>query len=92
MLYEVITTFLSKLTLALLLFVVILPSGWGDDGKSSSEEAKLDIYVSGEKIGQEKFTIKHSADSIRSSSVLNFRITSYNVCYTKLLRFIFYIK
>jgi hypothetical protein len=66
-------TFLSKLTLALLLFVVILPSGWGDDGKSSSEEAKFDIYVSGEKVGQEKFTIKRSADSIHSSSVLNFR-------------------
>jgi len=65
--------------MALLLFAFILPLGplapktFGDDRKSSSEEAKFDIYVAGEKIGQEKFSIKRSMDSIQSSSDMNFR-------------------
>jgi hypothetical protein len=58
---------------ALLLLAVVLPQGYGDDDQLASEESRFDIYVAGKKIGQEKFSIEYSADSIRSNSTLNFR-------------------
>jgi hypothetical protein len=66
-------TFSFKLIIGLLLFVLILPLGGTDDDKSSNEDGRLDIYVAGEKIGQEEFSIQNSPDCIRSSSVLNFK-------------------
>lgn len=65
--------------MALLTLTIVLPLGRGaslgpkDDGKSSSEKGRFDIYVAGEKIGEEKFSIRRSPDSIKSSSVLYFR-------------------
>jgi hypothetical protein len=58
---------------AMLLLLCIPALGPRGDPRSSSEKGKFDIYVAGKKIGQEKFEIQNSANSIHSSSVLNFR-------------------
>jgi hypothetical protein len=64
---------LRALIVALQLLAVVLPQGYGDADQLASEESRFDIYVAGKKIGQEKFSIKYSTDSIRSKSTLNFR-------------------
>jgi hypothetical protein len=43
------------------------------DKKSSQEEGRFDIYVADKEVGQEKFSIVHSSNSISSNSTTNFR-------------------
>jgi hypothetical protein len=64
---------LSGLSIALLFFSCVLALGKDGDGPSSREEGRLGIYVGGEKIGQEDFSIERSVDAISSRSSLNFR-------------------
>ena len=53
---------------------LLLPAfGYGVEQKSSREEAQFDIYVDGKEIGQEKFSIQSSGDSVTSHSTLTFR-------------------
>ena len=62
-----------SVAMALLLLPSVLALGKEGDGKSSREEGRFDIYVSGERIGREDFSIERSVDAIRSRSSLNFR-------------------
>jgi hypothetical protein len=60
--------------LYLAVIILLLPSmGHGVDQKAAREQAQFDIYVGGKEMGQEKFSIQASGDSIASSSTLNFR-------------------
>jgi hypothetical protein len=57
-----------------LLFCVLLPhETFCVDKKPSQEEGQFDILVAGKEIGQEKFSITYSADSVGSHSTMNFR-------------------
>ena len=64
---------LSGLAIALLFFSSVLALGKDGDDTFSKEEGRLGIYVAGEKIGQEDFSIQRSVDAISSRSSLNFR-------------------
>jgi hypothetical protein len=59
--------------MALLLSVLLPRSIFCGDRKLSQEEGRFDIYVAENKIGQEKFSIVRSSDSINSNSTTNFR-------------------
>jgi hypothetical protein len=60
--------------LCLSVIFLLLPSlGYGAGQKTSHEQAKFYIYVSGKEVGQEKFSIQDSGDSISSSSTMSFR-------------------
>jgi hypothetical protein len=63
----------SCLAMALLIFVWSSPSTLSDDRKPSREEGRFDIYVAGKEVGQEKFSIESSSDSITSKSAMSFR-------------------
>ena len=56
-----------------LLCMLILCPVYGSDKALSSDEARLDIYVAGKEIGQEKYAVEVFEDSIHSKSNLNFR-------------------
>ena len=57
--------------IVLLLCVLLPQSIFCGDRKSSQEEGRFDIYVADKKIGQEKFSIVRSSDSISSNSTTN---------------------
>jgi hypothetical protein len=59
--------------IALLLGVLLPHSIFCGDKKPSQEEGRFDIYVAGKEIGQEKFVIECSSDSVTSHSTMNFR-------------------
>jgi hypothetical protein len=59
--------------IALLLCVLLPRSIFCGDKKPSQEEGRFDIYVADKKIGQEKFSIVRSSDSISSNSTTNFQ-------------------
>ena len=58
---------------ALSLLVLCAPRARGAEGKRAREEAQFTIYVAGKEIGQEKFSIQDSGDSISSNSIVTFR-------------------
>jgi hypothetical protein len=51
---------------------LLLSLGYSAEQKASREEAQFDIYVGGKQIGQEKFSIQSSSDSIHSRSTISF--------------------
>jgi hypothetical protein len=55
------------------ILLLLLPFGYGAGQKVSREDAQFDIYVAGQEIGQEKFSIEGSGDAIVSRSTVNFR-------------------
>jgi hypothetical protein len=58
----------------ILLMCILLPQSiFCGDEKSSKEEGQFDIYIADKKIGQEKYSIVRSADSITSESTTDFR-------------------
>jgi hypothetical protein len=59
--------------IALLLCVLLPRSIFCGDRKPSQEEGRFDIYMADKKIGQEKFSIVRSSDSISSNSTTNFK-------------------
>jgi hypothetical protein len=61
------------LFMALLIGALLPPSLFCGNRTPSREEGRLDIYVAGKEIGQEKFAIEYSSDSISSSSTISFR-------------------
>ena len=56
-----------------LVFLLLPFLGHGAEQKSSREQAQFAIYVGGKEVGQEKFLIQASGDSVSSSSTLSFR-------------------
>jgi hypothetical protein len=61
------------LILAIPLLIFLTLPGHATEDKRSHEEAQFDIFVAGRKIGQEKFSIQNSPDSVRSNSILDFQ-------------------
>jgi hypothetical protein len=68
------------LRILVLFLCLLLPSltllvtpGYTEDEKLQSEEAQFDIFVDGKNIGEEKYSIAASRDTITSHSVVNFR-------------------
>jgi hypothetical protein len=57
----------------LLMGVLLLRAVLGGDSKPAQEEGRFDIYVADKEIGQEKFSIVSSSDSVSSSSTTKFR-------------------
>jgi hypothetical protein len=55
------------------LLAPFLTPGQGADRSLAPEEARFDIYVAGREVGQEKFSIQGSPDSVLSNSVVSFR-------------------
>jgi hypothetical protein len=55
-----------------LLIAMLLSFAYGGEKKTSRDEAQFDIYVADKKIGEEKFSVESTPDSIRSNSILNF--------------------
>ncbi len=57
----------------ILTFFALLPApAIGADKELKQEEAQFDVYVAGKEIGQEKFSIQTSPDSVSSNSIMNF--------------------
>jgi hypothetical protein len=61
------------LGLSLLVPVPSLRNLFGEEKKLELEESRFDIYVDEKQIGYEEFSVRTSADSIESKSVVNFR-------------------
>jgi hypothetical protein len=59
--------------MALLMGVLSPHSILCGDRKSSQEEGRFDIYVADKEVGQEKFSIVRSSDSVSSNSTTSFR-------------------
>jgi hypothetical protein len=54
------------------LFQMLFPA-YAEDKKLPREEARFDIFVAGKQIGEEKYSIASSGETITSNSVINFR-------------------
>ncbi len=69
--------FLGRCAICLILspplLTFFLSAGQGAQKNTGTEEGEFGIYVAGKEIGQEKFSIKNSGDSIVSNSQLNYR-------------------
>jgi hypothetical protein len=69
--------FLRMLVLFLCLtpptLTLLVTPAYTEDRKLQREEAQFDILVDGKKIGQEKYSIAGSGDTITSHSIVNFR-------------------
>jgi len=55
------------------IFLMLLSLAYGAGQMAPREQARFDIYAAGKQIGQEKFSIQASGDSVSSSSTLNIR-------------------
>jgi hypothetical protein len=66
---------LFRFSIALLL---LLSVSYSAEQKAFREEGRFNIYVAGKEIGQEKFSIQSSGDSIASRSSLSFRDPANN--------------
>ncbi len=53
--------------------VLLLSPGYGAEQKTSREEGQFNIFINGREIGQEKFSIQSSTDSVSSHSTLSFQ-------------------
>ncbi|NLT65669.1 MAG: hypothetical protein GXX84_03610 [Acidobacteria bacterium] len=51
----------------------ILPAVIGAEQNAWRDEARFEIFVNGEEIGEERFSIRASGDSVTSSSTLSFK-------------------
>jgi hypothetical protein len=53
--------------------LLVASSSYGAEQKAFREEAQFDISVAGKEIGQEKFSIQGTGDSVRSHSTMTFQ-------------------
>jgi hypothetical protein len=65
--------FLKKMVRVAATLLLLLPFSFGAERKIPREEARFDIYVGGQEIGQEKFSIDGKGDAITSRSTVSFR-------------------
>jgi hypothetical protein len=64
---------LKKMSQWTAMLLLLFSYSYGAERKPAREDARFDIYVGGQEIGQEKFSIATSEDSIISRSTVSFR-------------------
>jgi hypothetical protein len=64
---------LKKMFQLTAMLLLLFSFSYGTERRTSREEAQFDIYVGGQEIGQEKFSIENREDSVVSRSTVSFR-------------------